>query len=59
MMICAKGVKKILKCVRLGENEEQISYDLFYSEMVRNQISTGKIMIKKLKKRKQIRDGIT
>ena len=49
----------MIKCDRLGENKEEIRYDWFYSEMVGKQISAGKILIKKLKKRKQIREEIT
>ena len=42
---CKENVEsgeEILKCVRLGENEEHIGYDLFYSEMVRKQIQQEK-----------------
>ena len=51
--------EEVMKCDRLGENKEEIRYDWFYSEMVCKQISAGKILIKKLKKRKQIREEIT
>ena len=51
--------EEVMNCKNLGENNENIRYDWFYSEMVGKQISAGKILIKKLKKRKQIREEIT
>ena len=50
---------EILRCENLGKNEEKLEYDLFFSEFVMKQISVGKIMIKKLKKRKKIREEVT
>ena len=51
--------EEVMKCEKLGENKLQIKYDWFYSEMVNKQILAGKIMMRKLKRRKQIRDEIT
>ena len=51
--------EEILRCENLGKNEEKLEYDLFFSEFVMKQISVGKIMIKKLKKRKKIREEVT
>ena len=59
---CQKNIEsgeEVLQCEKLGENDEKIEYSWFFSEMVRKQISAGKIMLKKLKKRKQSKDGIT
>ena len=51
--------EEILRCKTLGKNEKEISYEWFYSDMVFKQIEAGKLMIKKLRKRKTIREGIT
>ena len=51
--------EEILQCNTLGKNEKEISYDWFYSDMVKKQIEAGKLMIKKLRKRRTIREGIT
>ena len=59
---CQKNIEsgeEVLKCENLGENDNLIEYSCFFSENVSKQISAGKIMIKKLKKRKLLRDGIT
>ena len=59
---CHKNIEsgeEILKCEYLGENDMKIEYSWFFSEIVSNQILAGKIMLKKLKKRKQLKDGIT
>ena len=50
---------EILRCENLGKNEEKLEYDLFFSEFVMKQIAVGKIMMKKLKKRKKIREEVT
>ena len=51
--------EEILRCEKLGKNQYQADYSWFYSEMVTKQIMAGKVMIKKLMKRKQIREGVT
>ena len=51
--------EEILKCKNLGENEEEVPYGWFYSDLVEEQVSVGKIMMKKLKERKRLREGVT
>ena len=51
--------EEILRCNILGENTEKITYDWFYSKMVTEQISAGKIMLKKLKTKDKIVEEIT
>ena len=51
--------EEIMKCEKLGKNESQADYSWFYSELVSKQIVAGKILIKKLKKRKEIREAVT
>ena len=51
--------EEILKCDGLGRNEFKADYSWFYSALVTKQIMAGKVMIKKLKKSKQIREGVT
>ena len=59
---CNKNLEtgeEILQCEKLGTNEDQATYTWFYSELVTKQILAGKVLLKKLKKRKQIREEIT
>ena len=59
---CHKNIEsgeEVLKCDNLGENDKKIEYTWFFSDMVSKQIAAGKMMLEKLKKRKQLRDGIT
>ena len=51
--------EEILKCDKLGKNDNQADYTWFYSELVTKQILVGKIMVQKLKKRKEIREEVT
>ena len=51
--------EEILKCEKLGKNENQAEYSWFYSDHVSKQILVSKVMIKKLKKRREIREEIT
>ena len=51
--------EEILQCENLGVNEDQAKYSWFYSDLVIKQISAGKVLIKKLKKRKLIREEVT
>ena len=51
--------EEILQCENLGINEDQAKYSWFYSDLVIKQISAGKVLIKKLKKRKLIREEVT
>ena len=49
----------MLRCEKLGENDIQAEYSWFYSEQLTKQFLAGKVLVKKLKKRKQIREEIT
>ena len=51
--------EEILKCENLGSNEKGAEYDWFYSDLLTKQIEAGRVMLKKLNKRKQLRDAIT
>ena len=51
--------EEILKCKNLGENIEEIPYSWFFSDLVEEQVSVGKIMTNKLKERKRLREGVT
>ena len=51
--------EEILKCERLGKNTKHAEYSWFYSEILPKQIEAGKVMLRKLKKRKQLREGVT
>ena len=42
-----------------GESSEKISYSLFYSNEVLDQISVGKVMMKKLKAKEKMIEEIT
>ena len=51
--------EKVLKCEKLGSNVQQVDYTWFYSELVTKKILVGKVLVQKLKKRKQLREGVT
>ena len=51
--------EEILRCASFGENIEKIEYCWFYSKLVSEQISAGKIMMKKLKTKNKIVEEIT
>ena len=51
--------EEILECDKLGKNDKQAEYTWFYSELVTKQIMVGRIMVQKLKRRKQIREEVT
>ena len=51
--------EEILRCIFLGENIEKISYGWFYSKLLSEQISAGKIMMKNLKTKDKIVEAIT
>ena len=51
--------EEILQCKNLGENDEEVPYSWFFSNLVEEQVSVGKIMMKKLKERKRLREGVT
>ena len=52
---CQENIKtgeEILQCEMLGKNVNKAEYSWFYSDSVRKQISTGKVMIEKWKKKR-------
>ena len=51
--------EEILKCEELGRNDQQVDYSWVYSEIVTKKILVGKALVQKLKKRKQLREGVT
>ena len=51
--------EEILQCEKLGKNENNADYSWFFSGLVSKQILVGKVMLKKLKKRREIREEIT
>ena len=51
--------EEILQCEKLGKNENNADYSWFFSRLVSKQILVGKVMLKKLKKRREIREEIT
>ena len=54
---CHKNIEsgeEILKCDNLGKNEKGAEYDWFYTDLLWKQIEAGRVMQKKLKKRKQL-----
>ena len=38
---------------------QNVSYDMFFSEAIEDQLSVGQIMTRKLKKRKRLREEVT
>ena len=51
--------EEILHCKNLGENENGAPYVWFFSDLVDDQLTVGKIMMKKLKERKKLREEVT
>ena len=51
--------QEILQCEGLGQNENYVEYSWFFSDSVSKQVTAGKLMMKKLKKRKLLREGVT
>ena len=51
--------EEILKCKSIGENEDGITYDCFFSDLVENQVSVAKLMMKKLEIRRKLREEVT
>ena len=51
--------EEIFVCKSFGENKENISYKWFYSDILVEQVSAGKLMLGKLKIRKSLREEIT
>ena len=51
--------EEIFSCKSFGENYEKITYSWFYSEKLDEQVSAAKMMMRKMKIRKGLRDRIT
>ena len=51
--------QELLHCKGLGEVNQNVSYDMFFSEAIEDQLSVGKIMTRKLKERKRLREEVT
>ena len=51
--------EEILLCDSFGENRENVPYSWFYSSSVDEQVCVAKVMMKKLKIRKKIREEVT
>ena len=51
--------EEVLRCDELGMNVYQADFTWFYSQLVSKQIMAGKVMMKKSRKRKQIREKVT
>ena len=46
-------------CDKLSENPENIPYSWFYKELVKDQVSAAKVLMKKLKLREKLREEVT
>ena len=51
--------EEILQCDSFGENSDNVPYSWFYSSSVDEQVCVAKVMMKKLKNRKNIREEVT
>ena len=51
--------QELLHCKGFGEVNQNVSYDMFFSEEIEDQLSVGKIMTRKLKERKRLREEVT
>ena len=51
--------EEVLSCDSFGENTEKLQYSWFYSSVVTDQVSVGKVMWQKMKARDKINEGIT
>ena len=51
--------EEVLSCDSFGENPEKITYSWFYRSAVTEQVSVGKIMLKKMKAKEKMKDEIT
>ena len=49
---------EILHCDSCGENSDNVPYSWFYSSSVDEQVCVAKVMMKKLKNRKKIREEV-
>ena len=46
-------------CDEISENPQNISYSWFYKQLVSDQVSAAKVMMKKLKLREKLREEVT
>jgi hypothetical protein len=51
--------EEMLICDSFGENPEKLQYRWFYSSVMSDQVSVGKVMWKKMKAKDKINEGIT
>ena len=51
--------QEILMCDKLSENPENIPYSWFYKNLVKEQVTVAKVMMKKLKLREKLREEVT
>ena len=51
--------EEIMQCENLGSNQLGAEYSWFFSDLVSKKISAGKVIMKKLQKRKKLREEIT
>ena len=51
--------QEILDCKNLGGNYENLTYNMFFSEIVNEQLNVGNTMMKNLKVRRKLREEVT
>ena len=51
--------QEILDCKNLGGNKENLSYNMFFSELASEQLVVGNTLMKKLKIREKLREEVT
>ena len=51
--------QELLHCKGFGKLNQNVSYDMIFSEAIEDQLSVGKIMTRKLKERKRLREEVT
>ena len=59
---CSQNIEsgeEIMQCENLGSNELGAEYSWVFSDLVSKKIAAGKVIMKKLQKRKKLREGIT
>ena len=51
--------EEILNCKSFGGNSEKLAYNMFFSDILSEQLKVGKAMMDKIKQRKKIREEVT
>ena len=51
--------EEILQCKIFGKDKENLSYKMFFSDKLSDQVCVGKAMVERLKQRKKIREEVT